>query len=92
MGMYKELYQVICDYVGYDEGCLCYECTPELHNDVPTSAPDDCADPVLFDNIVDECTRHIKGIMPLDKLSSDARYCLNEWEEVMAGIDGPRDN
>lgn len=68
MGLYKELNIIIADYVGYKED--------------PTSDWLDleCADKVLYDNIVNECTHHIKDSWPLDKLSKDAQWCINEWE------------
>ena len=44
---------------------------------------DELADPVLYDNITMECTMHIRGEMPLDKMSKDAQYCIIEWEKLL---------
>ena len=85
MGAYKRLNQIISDYVGYREDDEEY-LMEDINRDVPSSAPDDCADPVLFDNITDECTRHIKGTTPFEMLSDDAKHCIKEWEEEMVSM------
>jgi len=70
--MYNELDMIISEYVGYNES----------GNDVEGPS-DDCADPVLLMNITDECSMHIKGDLPTNKMSTDAQYCITEWEEMM---------
>ena len=77
MSMYGELEMVIADYVGYEEdGAL-------LPNG-KVAVDYDCADIVLYDNLIDECTLHLDGV-PLEMLSADAKYCIIEWESIMAG-------
>lgn len=74
MSIYSELDMVIADHVGYHE---------EIDSDGNVDLS--CADTVLYDNIVDECSKHIQypEMYSLDKLSKDAQMCLAEWERIM---------
>jgi len=65
--IYKELDSIIADYVGYDYDGESYDCT----------------DPVLYDNLIDECTMYLKDTVPFDSLSKDAQACILEWEDLM---------
>jgi len=72
MSAYKELDIEIKEYVGYLEDV-------GKHGEIIEV----CADPVLYDNITNECTRHLNGNMPLEMMSKDAQYCITEWESKM---------
>lgn len=77
MNLYKELDTVIADYVGYSEcGCDVDENTGQ---EFPYY---DCADINLYNSIVDECSRHLKGLS-LEKMSKDAQICIKNWEELI---------
>jgi hypothetical protein len=72
---YDMLDYVIREHVGYIEP-----------GDEPLDEKNpESADPVLHDNIVDECQKHIDDpeMYPMDKLSKDAQACINEWEELL---------
>jgi hypothetical protein len=69
MNIYKELDNTISEFVGY------------IYDD--EGHPMACADPVLFDNIVQECSMHLKDKIPFDYLSKEAQFCLEEWESVV---------
>jgi len=43
----------------------------------------DCADPVLYNNIVEELSRYIQRAFPFEYLSKDAQACFTEWESLM---------
>ena len=72
MSIYSELDYVISDYVGYHEREGKYG-EMELV----------CADQALHDIITHECTLHLRDGVPLDKLSDDAVYCIEEWSDYI---------
>lgn len=72
MGIFKQLDIIISDYVGFNE----VEKDGELIDFV-------CANPALHESITKECTSHFNDKVPLDKLSKDAQYCIQEWESLM---------
>ena len=78
MNIYKELDQIIADYVGYSEDGYDVD---EITN--ATFPNYDCADTTLYNNIVDECSKHIKGHFPLEYMSTDAQICIKNWEELI---------
>ena len=80
MSIYKDLEMVISDYVGYKED---EEYDAETGQEYMSM---DCADTVLYDNLVDECSKHIDGSMPYELLSTDAKYCIDEWTSMMQHI------
>jgi len=76
--MYKDLDQIIADYVGYSEdGCDYDEPTEQTFPNY------DCADVDLYNNIVDECAMHLDGQVPLGNMSVDAQTCIKSWEELI---------
>ena len=81
--MYKELDQIIDEYVGVepveqmvfnDKGETDYEIQDYVSND-----------PDLRDRIGVECTKHLNnaGLFPLSKMCPEARKCFEEWEILM---------
>ena len=72
--MYKELDNVIGEYVGMNEEA---DGNGVIHYD--------CADPHLHDSITNECNMYLDegNHMPFDYLSDDAKQCITEWEELM---------
>jgi len=85
MDIFKELDNVIADYVGYDEDDGNYE------EDGRLWIMPKCADQMLYDSIVDECTRHVEGSLVFEDLGKDAKWCLEEWESVMNSMSLSRD-
>lgn len=75
--IYKELEVIIADFVGYKD------LGEEFDEDGNKFNNYDCADPVLYDNLVDECSMHVRGEVPFNKLSDDARFCIDEWTSLI---------
>jgi len=83
LNIYKELDMIISDYIGYRE------CGTDIDEDTGFPFPNyDCADPVLYDKITDECSRHIDGKLRRNRLSKDALYCIENWEELLKKYTG----
>ena len=78
MSIYNELDQIITEYVGYKEVGLDYD-----DETGQTFGQYDCADPVLYDNIIEELSRYIHRAFPFEYLSKDAQACFTEWESLL---------
>ena len=83
MSIYKDLDVIIADYVGYKEEGEYDHVSGQEYMSM------DCADPVLYDNLIDECSKHIDGSIPFDLLSTDAQYCIQEWTSLMQNYSLP---
>ena len=72
MSIYNELDLIISDYVGYRE--------TDYEYDIPAY---ECDDPELYDKITRECSEHLSGTLPIDKMSKDGRICIENWENCI---------
>jgi len=79
MNIYKELDNVIQDYVGYLEDGLDYD-----DETMQTFANYDCADIDLYNSIVEECSKNLEGKIKLKSMSKDAQICMENWEELIS--------
>ena len=78
MSIFKELEQVIAEFVGYKEDGVDFD--EETGQTFPYF---DCADIDLYNKIVDECTKHLNKKVPLKFLSKDAQVCIGNWEDLI---------
>ena len=78
MNIYKDLEIIVADHIGYRE------CGIDYDDETGQAFPNyECADPVAYDNIIDELTKLKDGHMPFKYCSEDTQFCWNKWREEL---------
>jgi len=87
MNIYKELDQIIDEYVGVEPvEQYMFNAKGEMETETVAYVS---LDPHLRDEIGKECTLHINKNVDIKKLSKDAQVCIYQWEQLLKeAVDG----